>query len=48
VLVGFYLKISVVINVKQKYELLMIYDTIEWNEYLKPHKKKSSKVLTHN
>ena len=47
-LVGFYLKISVVINVKQKYELPMIYDTIEWNEYLKPHKKKSSKVITDN
>jgi len=48
VLVGFYLKISVVINVKQKYELLMIYDAIEWNKYLKPRKKTSSKVLTDN
>jgi len=48
VLVGFYLKISVVINVKQKYELLMIYDAIEWNKYLKPRKKNSSKVLTDN
>ena len=47
-LVGFYLKISVVINVKQKYELLMIYDAIEWNKYLKPRKKNSSKVLTDN